>query len=127
MTLYRAAFDFAVTRRIDWADDLAAFHGHVDRVREHIEARKNTSDVRVMADIRESCLTLDFLIGATDDEVAQTEATDIVSLAIRECGARHMGLFPIGEESQLKSRVNAFSGLRTPLWKPRRILIAAAA
>lgn len=125
--LYRAAFDFAVTRRIEWADDLAAFHGHVERVREHIAARKNTQDVRLIADIQQSCLTLDFVIAGADDVTAQAEATDIVSLAIRECGARHMGLFPIGEESQLRSRVNAFSGLRTPLWKPRRILIAEAA
>lgn len=125
--LYRAAFDFAVTRRIAWADDLAAFHGHVDRVREHIEARKATSDVRVIADIAESCLTLDFLIEATDKADAEAEATEIVSLAIRECGARHLGLFPMSEESQLRSRVNAFSGLRTPLWTPRRILIAGAA
>jgi len=127
VTLYRAAFDFAVTRRIDWADDLAAFHGHVGQVRQRIEERKSTADVRAIADIREACLTLDFLIAAADEEVAQAEATDIVSLAIRECGARHLGLFPLGEESQLKSRVNAFSGLRTPLWKPRRILIGAAA
>ncbi len=125
--LYRAAFEFGVTRRIEWADDLAAFHGHVDRVREHIEARKRTSDVRVMADISAASLTLDFLIEADDNVSAEAEAVEIVSLAIRECGARHMGLFPIGEESQLKSRVNAFSGLRTPLWSPRRILIAAAA
>jgi len=125
--LYRAAFDFGVTRRVEWADDLAAFHGHVDRVREHIEARKKTSDVRIMADIGQSCLTLDFLIDAGDEASAQEEAVEIVSLAIRECGARHTGLFPLGEESRMRSKVNAFSGLRTPLWSRRRILIAEAA
>ena len=124
---YRAAFDFGVTRRIDWADDLAAFHGHIDAVREHIDVRKMTRDVRVMADIAGSCLTLDFVIEAANEDEAAAEALDIVSLAIRESGARHLGLYPSAKEAHLKSRVNAFSGLRTPLWKPRRILIAAAA
>ncbi len=48
--MYRAAFDFGVTRRIDWADDLAAFHGHISRVREHIAVRRGVKDVRVIAD-----------------------------------------------------------------------------
>ena len=124
--LYRAAFDFSVTRRIDWGDDLAAFHGHVDQVRRHIAARKGTDDVRVIADICEERLTLDFLVEARDGSTAEIEALDIVSLAIRECGARHVGLYPIIEERRLRSRVNAFSGIRTPRWEPRRIMIAAA-
>lgn len=124
--LYRAAFDFRVTRRIDWEDDLAAFHGHIDQVRLHIAARKITDDVRVIADISEGRLTLDFLVEARDAVTAETEALDIVSLAIRECGARHVGLYPIIEERRLRSRLNAFSGLRTPRWEPRRIMIAAA-
>ena len=124
--LYRAAFDFSVTRRIDWEDDLAAFHGHIDQVRRHIAVRKITDDVRVIADIGEERLTLDFLVEATDEATAEGEALDIVSLAIRECGARHVGLYPIVDERRLRSRVNAFSGLRTPRWEPRRIMIAAA-
>ena len=125
--LYRAAFQFRVTRRIDWGDDLAAFHGHVGRVREHIAARKRTNDVRVSADIGEASLTLDFLVDAKDETTAEVEALEIVSLAIRECGARHVGLFPIAEERQRRSRTNAFSGLRTPRWEPKRIMIAGAA
>ena len=125
--MYRAAFDFGVTRRIDWADDIAAFHGHIERVIEHIAARRMIEDVRAIADISESCLTLDFLIEADSGEVAETNAMEVVSLAIRECGARHMGLYPLALESQLKSRANAFSGLRTPVWQRRRILIAEAA
>lgn len=124
--LYRAAFDFSVTRRIDWEDDLAAFHGHIDQVRGHIAARKLTDDVRVIADIGEERLTLDFLVTAGDEATAEAEALHIVSFAIRECGARHVGLYPIIEERRLRSRVNAFSGLRTPRWEPRRIMIAAA-
>ncbi|MDJ0923426.1 MAG: hypothetical protein QNJ77_02595 [Acidimicrobiia bacterium] len=124
--LYRAAFDFRVTRRIEWADDLAAFHGHIEQVRQRIADRKITDDVRVMADIGESTLTLDFLIEGQDESSAEMEALAVVSLAIRECGARHVGLYPIVEERRLRSRVNAFSGLRTPRWEPRRILIAAA-
>ncbi len=124
--LYRAAFDFRVTRRIDWEDDLAAFHGHIDQVRRNIAARKITNDVRVIADIGEERLTLDFLVSAADGAAAEVEALEVVSLAIRECGARHVGLYPIVEERRLRSRVNAFSGLRTPRWEPRRIMIAAA-
>jgi hypothetical protein len=124
--LYRAAFDFSLTRRIDWDDDLAAFHGHIEQVSQHIAARKITDDVRVIADIRAERLTLDFLVAAKDEAIAESEALDIVSLAIRECGARHVGLYPIIEERRLRSRVNAFSGLRTPRWEPRRIMIAAA-
>ena len=124
--LYRAAFDFSVTRRIEWEDDLAAFHGHVEQVRQHIAARRITSDVRVIADIGAARLTLDFLVDQPDEAQAESEALDIVSLAIRECGARHVGLYPIAVERRLRSRVNAFSGLRTPKWEPRKILIAAA-
>lgn len=124
--LYRAAFDFRVTRRIEWEDDLAGFHGHIERVREHIAARKITDDVRVAADIGQACLTLDFLVEGTDADAAEMEALHVMSLAIRECGARHVGLYPIAEERRLKSRANAFAGLRTPRWEPRRILIAAA-
>jgi hypothetical protein len=69
---------------------------------------------------------MDFLVSAADEARAESEALDIVSLAIRECGARHVGLYPIAVERQLRSRVNAFAGLRTPKWEPRRILIAAA-
>jgi len=123
---YRAAFDFRVTRRIEWEDDLAGFHGHIERVSEHIAARKIIDEVRVIADIKRGCLTLDFLVEGDTEAEAETEALDIVSLAIRECGARHVGLYPITEERRLKSRANAFSGLRTPKWEPRRILIAAA-
>ena len=68
-----------------------------------------------------------FQATADSGEIAETNAMDVVSLAIRECGARHMGLYPLAFESQLKSRVNAFSGLRTPVWQRRRILIAEAA
>ena len=124
--LFRAAFDFSVTRRIDWDDDLAAFHGHIQQVIQHIAVRKITDDVRVIADISEERLTLDFLIAASSEARAEAEALDIVSLAIRECGARHVGLYPIVEERRLRSRVNAFAGLRTPRWEPRRIMIAAA-
>lgn len=125
--MYRAAFDFGVKRRIDWADDLAAFHGHIQRVREHIAVRKSVEDVRVIADIGAGSLTLDFLIEADSPHTAESNAMDIVSLAIRECGARHLGLYPEALESHLKSRMNAFSGLRTPVWQRRRILISDAA
>ena len=109
--IYRAAFDFCVKRRIDWNDDLAAFHGHIERVREHIAARKAVEDVRVIADMGAASLTLDFRISADSPSAAESDAMDIVSLAIRECGARHLGLYPMAHESQLRSRMNAFSGV----------------
>ena len=67
-----------------------------------------------MADIGESSLTLDFVIEGQDENAVEMEALAVVSLAIRECGARHVGLYPIAEERRLRSRVNAFSGLRMP-------------
>lgn len=124
---FRAAFDFVVKRRIAWMDDLAGFHGHVEQVREHIEGSPVTSEVRVIADIQASCLTLEFLIEAVDEIHAEAVARDLVSMAIRRCGARHEGLFPLAVESRLKSQVNPFSGLRTPMWTPRRVQVASAA
>ena len=77
--------------------------------------------------MRKSALTIDFVIDADTEEQARVMALDIVSLAIRECGARHLGLFSSAEESQMKSRLNAFSGLRTPVWQARRVVVATAA
>jgi hypothetical protein len=48
-----------------------------------------------------------------------------VNSALRECGARHLGHYVIA--SQRASLVDTFSGLRTPVWQRRRILIAEAA
>ena len=125
--LYRVAFDFAVTRRIAWGNDLAAFHGHVDRVREHIAGHEAAEDVRLIADIGVSSLTLDFVVEADDEAAAQRQAKQIVGLAIRESGARHLGLLTLGEEAQPGTRVGVFPNLQTPMWTSRQILIAGAA
>ena len=81
----------------------------------------------MIADISAACLTLDFLIYADDEATASLDAVEIVSLAIRDSGARHLGLVPVVEEAHLQSSFNALPGLHTPVWRPRRFLIAEAA
>jgi hypothetical protein len=122
---YRVAYDFRVTRRIAWEEDVDAFHGHVAAVVAFIEASTDIRDIKVVADVEHVSLSLELTVEADDRESAEGLAKSLIGLAIRESGARHFGLFPLGEESRMKSRLSAWAGLKTPHWTPRQMLTAS--
>ncbi len=124
---FRVAFDFRVTRRISWDQDIEAFHGHVADVVAFLEESSVIREVKVVADLEQVGLYLELSVEAETGEGAEELAKSLIGLAIRESGALHIGLFSIGEESRMKSRLNAWAGLRTPHWTPRRVLTATRA
>ncbi len=123
--MFRAVFEFRLTRRVDWAGDLAAFHEHVDVVRSRIAANRRTDDVRVVADMAASRLTLDFLIDSGSEKRAEQDATYAVSRAIRDSGARYLGLAAMAPEPTPPR--SALSELHTPIWQRQKMQIAGAA
>ena len=123
--MYRAVFEYRLTRRVDWGGDLAAFHAHVEDVRNRIAATELVDDVRMITDLAASRLTLDFLVDADDVKAAEAGAMYTVSRAIRESGARHLGLAALAAEAS--SSGSALTDLHTPIWQRQRIHIASAA
>lgn len=123
--MFRAVFEFRLTRRVDWAGDIATFHEHVDAVRSLIAASKRTDDVRVVADMSASRLTLDFLIDSDTEEAAEQDAMYTVSRAIRASGARYLGLAAMAQDPA--SSNSTLSDLHTPIWQRQRLQIAGAA
>ncbi len=124
---FRVAFDFKVTRRVSWDEDVDAFHGHVADVVAFLEESLVVREVKVVADLEQVSLFLELTVEAETREGAEELARSLIGLAIRESGALHIGLFSIGEESRMKTRLNAWAGLRTPHWLPRRVLTASRA
>lgn len=123
--MYRAVFEFRLTRRVDWGGDLAAFHAHVEDVRNRIAATELIDDVRVITDIAATRLTLDFLVDAADAKAAEAGAMYTVSRAIKDSGARHLGMAAFA--SDLVSSGSPLSDLHTPIWQRQRLHIASAA
>jgi len=123
--MYRAVFEFRLTRRVDWGSDLAAFHAHVDDVRNRIAATELIDDVRVITDIAAARLTLDFLVDAADAKAAEAGAMYTVSRAIKDSGARHLGMATPAADPN--SSGSALSDLHTPIWQRQRLHIASAA
>lgn len=123
--MYRVAFDFRVTRRVDWASDPAAFHGHVEDVCRHIASHRRVRDVMAITDLAASCLTLEFDVDADDDEMAASDAVGFASDAIDRAGARRLEVHSPAPDRSVESEI--VSDLLTPVWRQRRILIAEAA
>jgi hypothetical protein len=124
---YRVAFDFKVTRRVSWDQDIDAFHGHVNDVVSFLEESSVIREVKVVVDLAQVSLLMELVVEADTRMGAEELAKSLIGLAIRESGALHIGLFSIGEESKMKSRLNAWAGLRTPHWTPRKVLTASTA
>ena len=123
--LYRISFEFRLTRLVPWTDDGIDFYAHVEAVRSKIEAREAIQEVRGVTNRAESSLTFDFTIEASRHQLAEEVAVEIVRSAIEGAGARHFGMSPLGPS--LTASAGATSGMQTPVWHRRRILIGAAA
>ncbi len=125
MMLYRMSFEFRLTRLAPWTDDGADFYGHVESVRAKIGTHEFVRDVRAITDMAESRLNVDFVIDACRHQIAFDEAMRIVSEAIENAGARHFGL-GAAREGMFRG-AGAKTGIDTPVWHRRRVLIDLAA
>ena len=123
--LYRISFEFRLTRLVPWTDDGIDFYAHVETVRAKIEATETIEEVRAVTNRAESSLTLDFTIEAMRHQLAEERALDLVRVAIESSGARHFGMSPHGPS--LTESAGAHSGMETPVWHRRRILVGVAA
>ena len=118
---YRVSFEFRLTRHTTWPRDGVDFYDHVRSVMEKIEVHERVCDVRVITDLAESSLTVDFALEASSHVDAIPEALRLVREAIEGAGARHFGMGTVGYGRLVGS--GATPGLETPIWQKRRVLI----
>ena len=123
--MYRISFEFRLTRLVPWTDDGIDFYSHVEAVRDKVEAHEAVYGVRVVTNRTESSLTFDFTIEAARHQLAEEFALEVVGAAIESAGARHFGMSPLGPS--LTTSAGANSGMDTPVWHRRRILVGVAA
>lgn len=123
--LYRMSFEFRLTRLVPWAEDGEDFYNHVESVRAKLEAEERVEQVRAIAELSESRLSLDFLIDADHHREATAAAFEFVRIAIESCNARHFGM----EEgsAQRFASAGARTGLDIPIWHRLRMLVDIAA
>jgi hypothetical protein len=97
----------------------------VETVRAKIEANEAIEEVRAVTNRSHSSLTLDFTIEALRHQLAEERAVELVRSAIESAGARHFGMSGLGPS--LTASAGARSGMETPVWHRRRILVGVAA
>ena len=125
MMLFGVAFEFRLTRLTPWSTDGAEFYNHVDLVRSKIAANELVDDARVITNRSASLLTVEVVVEARGPRVAADDALGLVAKAIETCDARHFGL--LGNDRGSLASAGADSGLVTPIWHKRRILVDVAA
>jgi hypothetical protein len=122
---YRVSFEFRLARHACWSADGSAFYNHVEDVRQKVEAHESVTGVRVITDFAESSLTVDFRFDGPGHQHVVEEALRVMRQAIESCDARHFGMTTVG--SGLLVGAGARSGLDTPIWHKRRVLVDVAA
>ena len=117
MGTYRLECQFDVTRRIDWSDgDLG---DHIDTVFDRLHQSDVVRAVEAEADLDTGRTTVSMTVSTFDDDPLHL-ACVVLGIAIRSCGAEHVGLLSLGEEGVLRPQRNQWSGLRTPSWNVRQ-------
>ncbi len=117
---FEASYEFAVSRRLPWGDEIDSLDRHVGAVVERLEACDAVERISWDATRDSSRLSLRFVIVGGSRHAAEADARGAVGSAIRECGAYHEGLFSADEELRMAPRLSTWSGLRTPTWQVRR-------
>jgi hypothetical protein len=117
MGTYRLECEFDVTRWIDWSEgDLG---DHIDSVFDRLHQSDVVRSVEAQADLDTGRASISLTLSTFDDDPLHL-ACVVLGIAIRSCGAEHVGLLPIGEEGVLRPQRNQWSGLRTPSWRVRQ-------
>ena len=118
---YRVTIDFIVARRVGWQEGDEELRAHLDNVVEALKQGDGVSEVAVTADLAKATLQLQLVLARTDAAGAEASARALIGQAIRSSGAMHEGLLSLSEESRAKGNHNAWWGLRTPKWHPKRV------
>ncbi len=117
MGTYRLECEFDVTRRIGWSDgDLGE---HIDSVFDRLHQSDVVRAVDAQADLDTGRANISLIVSTFDDDPLHL-ACVVLGIAIRSCGAGHVGLLSVGEEAVLRPQRNQWSGLRTPSWRVRQ-------
>jgi len=117
MGTYRLECQFDVMRRIDWSD--GELGDHIDAVFDRLHQSEIVRAVEAEADLDTGRATVSMTVSTFDDDPLHL-ACVALGIAIRSCGAEHVGLLPLGEEGVLRPQKNQWSGLRLPSWRVRQ-------
>ena len=120
MSFY-VAMEFRILRRIAWEGELDQLRAHLDAVSESLDASAEVIEWTVVGDLDQASLELQLVVDAPSAGEAEALARSAVGAAIRGAGAMHEGLLSVKEESEARIKANAWYGLRTPRWQPRRV------
>ena len=120
MSFY-VAMEFRILRRIAWEGELDQLRAHLDAVSDSLDASAEVIEWTIVGDLDEASLELQLVVDAADAAEAEALARSAVGSAIRDAGAMHEGLLSLKEESEAKINANAWYGLRTPRWQPRKV------
>lgn len=118
----RGIAEFAISRRVAW-EDSDEVRRHIDAVVDALHGYEDVLEVEVEADLIDGRVRMLLICAVLPDEDADLCTRRAAAAAIRQCGGRHDGLLPLEEESREKANRNAWSGLRTPRWEPRRFAV----
>jgi hypothetical protein len=119
MGLYELECEFDVVRRIGWSDeDLAE---HIDDIFERLHQANDVQSMSAEANLDTGYSRLSVEVSVEDGDEARRIACSTLAVAIRSCGAAHIGLLPLGKEATLQPARSRWSGLRCPTWHIRNI------
>lgn len=124
--MFRVSVEFSVTRRIDWEHDLKALRRHLDEVQAQVDKSPLLQNPTIRGDLMTAVLRLEAELEAADSTEAEMLARDAFATALREAGARHIGLLPLADECRVKPKVNAWAGLKIPQWYQKGVELAVA-
>lgn len=117
MGTYRLECEFDVTRRIGWSDE--DLGDHIDSVFDRLHQSDVVRAVEAQAELDTGRAKVSITVSTFDDDPLHL-ACIVLGVAIRSCGAEHVGLLSVGEEGVLRPQRNQWSGLRTPSWRVRQ-------
>lgn len=125
--MFRVSVGFTVTRRIDWEHDLKALRRHLDDVQAQADKSPVLRNPTIRGDLMTALLRLEAEVEAFDAPEAEMLVRDEFATALREAGARHIGLLPLADECRLKPKVSAWAGLKIPHWYQKSVELVEAA
>ncbi len=120
MSFY-VTMEFRILRRIAWKGELDQLRAHLDAVSDSLDASAEVIEWTIVGDLDQASLELQLVVDGADEAEAEALARSAVGIAIRDAGAMHEGLLSLKEESEAKINANAWYGLRTPRWQPRKV------
>ena len=113
---------FAVARPIPW-DAQDTLRDHIDRVVDALKEAHGVVEVETEAELEEGEVRIEIVIAGIDEAHADRVGRETIGASIRGCDARHSQLLPPDEEAAFIHNLPSRSGLLTPLWRLRRLMV----